>query len=216
MTPATMERSIQQLLSRVRDLENEVAQLRQRGGDSRVPMEAAIVSIESGNTVAAALGPLASAEQTVASGVATVMEIIDVSGTLKLKPIQNSAGSNRETLTYWNPHTDKPIARTAGHSFLVVRLRDGRWIRVGGSGSAGKLFLTTTTITARTGSSSPWTPGNGSGNMIEFYDDAGTLKMRTTGVIETLRHGGDKTIASGRIVQAKLSDGHWTVDVDYC
>lgn len=212
-----MQRSIDQLLARVRDLEAELAKLRRRDVEPRIGVEAAIVSIESGNTVASALGVInaTTGEQTISSGVASVLEIMDVSGTLKLKPIQNSSNANRETLTYWNPHTDKPIARTSGQSFLVLRLRDGRWIRVGGGGG-GKLFLTSSTITARTGSSSPWTPGSGSGNMIEFYDDSGTLKVRTTGVSETLRHLGTASIASSRIVQCKPCDGQWLVDVDYC
>ncbi len=58
--------------------------------------------------------------------------------------------------------------------------------------------------------------GIGSGNMLECYDDAGTIKLRTTGVIVTLKHAATAAIASGRIVQAKLVDGRWLVDVDYC
>lgn len=214
---AAMQRSIDQLLARMRVLENELSQLRRRQVEPRLGVEAAIVAIESGNTAANALTAVNSTtgEQTISSGVATVLEIIDVSGTIKLKPIQNSSNANRETLTYWNPHGDKPPVRTSGTSFLVLRLRDGRWVRVGGGGG-GKLFLTSSTIGARTGSSSPWTPGSGDGNMIEFYDDAGTLKVRTTGVTETLRHMGTATIASGRIVQAKPCDGQWLIDVDYC
>lgn len=209
-----MQRSIEQLVARVRDLEGEVQRLRRREVQPRIGMEAAIVSIESADTRANGLGPVVSDAQTIASGTATVMEIVDDAGTLKLKPIQNSSGANRETLTYFNANLDKPIARTAGQSFLVIRLRDGRWYRVGDA--SGKLFITTTTITARTGSASPYTPGNGSGTMLEFYDDAGTKKVRTTSVTETLRHMGNATIASGRIVHAKLVDGEWVIDVDYC
>lgn len=212
-----MQRSIDQLLARVRDLEAEVERLRRFDVDPRVGLEAALVSIEAGNSIAAALGAVdaTTGQQTIASGTATVLEIIDDGGTLKLQPIQNASNSNRETLVYYNASTDRAVARTSGASFLAIRLRDGRWVRVGGSGG-GKLFLTSSTITARTGSSSPWTPGSGSGNMLEFYDASGTLKVRTTGVTETLRHMGGSTIASGRIVQCKPCDGYWLVDVDYC
>jgi hypothetical protein len=86
-----------------------------------------------------------------------------------------------------------------------------------GMGGAGKLFLTSSTISARTGTSTPWTPGNGTGTMLEFYNDAGTIRVRsttTTGV--TLRHMGTAAIATNRVVQCKLVDNEWLIDVDYC
>lgn len=83
--------------------------------------------------------------------------------------------------------------------------------------SGGELFLTTSTITAKTGSSSPWTPGSGSATQCEFYLDGSTVKVRTTSITgQTLRHMGDSDIASGRVVQAKLVKGYWLIDVDYC
>lgn len=81
----------------------------------------------------------------------------------------------------------------------------------------GSLYLTTSTITARTGTSSPWTPGSGTGTLLEFYDDSGTLKVRTTSSTGiTLRHMGTATIASGRIVQCKQVGDQTLIDVDYC
>lgn len=91
------------------------------------------------------------------------------------------------------------------------------WAVVATGPKGGKLFLTTTTITAKTGTSSPWTAGTGTGTMCEIYNDSGTKKLRTlTGFSETLLHFGDDAIASGRLVQCKVVDGEWVVDVDYC
>jgi len=84
-------------------------------------------------------------------------------------------------------------------------------------GSVKKLFVTTSTITAATGTSSPFTPGTGTGTMMEFYDASGTVKTQTTGITGvTLKHHGSQSIASGRVVQAEYVDGFWLIDVDYC
>lgn len=78
-----------------------------------------------------------------------------------------------------------------------------------GAAASGKFFVTTSTITARTGTSAPYTYGGGTGTML--LNGATTA---ATGV--TLKNGSVNSIASGRLVQCKLVDGEWVIDVDYC
>jgi len=76
-----------------------------------------------------------------------------------------------------------------------------------------KFFYTTSTITARTGTSPPFTPGSGTATMLEWNS---SMQLVSTSISVTLRHGGVNAIASGRLVQAGLVDGEWSLDVDYC
>lgn len=81
----------------------------------------------------------------------------------------------------------------------------------------GATFLTTSTITAKSGSSSPWTVGTGTGTLCELVVVSGTLKLQTTSVTGVdLVHLGNSSIASGRLVQCKRWMGRWLIDVDYC
>lgn len=77
----------------------------------------------------------------------------------------------------------------------------------------GRFFVTASTITARTGTSAPFTLGSGSATMLK-YNSSGQLV--SSGVAVTLYHGGTNTITSGRLVQAKRVGPKWVIDVDYC
>lgn len=81
----------------------------------------------------------------------------------------------------------------------------------------GAVFLTTSTVTAKSGSSSPWTCGTGTGTLCEFVVVSGTLKLQTTSITGVdLVHLGNSAIATDRLVQAKRWMGRWLIDVDYC
>lgn len=83
--------------------------------------------------------------------------------------------------------------------------------------SYGAIFLTPAGgISARTGTGSPWTPGVASCTYCEYYDDAGTIKIRTTSDSYNVYNMTTGTIAGSKLIQVKLIGGHWTIDVDPC
>lgn len=89
--------------------------------------------------------------------------------------------------------------------------------RVMGSKSGGAIFLTPGGgIGARSGSSSPWTPGTATCTLCEYYDDSGTIKIRTTSTTATVYNMVPASIGAGKLIQAKLIGGRWTVDVEPC
>jgi len=81
---------------------------------------------------------------------------------------------------------------------------------------SGAIFLTPSGgIAARSGSSSPWTPGSANCTLCELYDDSGTTKIRTTDTVLTVFNMAG-LIGGNKLVQAKLINGEWFVDVDPC
>ena len=134
-----LERKVDQLLARVRDLELELSRLRGSEDQARRGFaEVCLAAPESGDTLPAGLTAVSGGAQTIAAGQASIMEIVDVSGTLTLKPIQNSAGGNKLKVNYLNAAASAPSAwATQNEPMLLARLRDGRWIRfpAGGGGS---------------------------------------------------------------------------------
>lgn len=130
MTDPSDKRTIEQLLARVRDLEDFISKLRIRDREIPLPIEAALVSILPEDSVASPMGSVDEDDDTQAvhSGTASVMEFDDDDN---LVPIQNSDREKRETIKYWNASRDMPPTRDpGGESFLAIRLHDGRWIRV--------------------------------------------------------------------------------------
>ncbi len=90
------ERTIEQLVTRVRDLENELRLLKEESPQSKRGFaEACLAGIDSGDGAAAALGSIVSGAQTITEAQATLLEVIDAAGTLKLVPIDNAAGTTR-------------------------------------------------------------------------------------------------------------------------
>lgn len=94
----------------------------------------------------------------------------------------------------------------------VVLQDDGNWQPLVTYGRA--LFRTTGTISARSGSSPTWTWGTGNATMMLKSSD--TQHTTTGGTSVTLKNSSTFTIPSGRIVQAKMIDGDWFIDVDDC
>lgn len=134
MSRAASERQLAQLTARVRDLEREVAKLKReaethaRAGFAELALAALV---EGGDTIPDALTAVSSERQTIDSAVATLLEIVDESGVIKLKPIENASAGNRAKVTYWNVAKTQPEAwATAAQPMLLARLRDGRWIRL--------------------------------------------------------------------------------------
>ena len=72
-------------------------------------------------------------------------------------------------------------------------------------------------IAARTGTG-PWTPGVASCSRCEYYLDSGTLKIRVVSPTESIEVVNTVGVAIGasRLIQAKLINGRWTMDVDDC
>ncbi len=130
------ERTIEQLVTRVRDLENELRLLKEESPQSKRGFaEACLAGIDSGDGAAAALGSIVSGAQTITEAQATLLEVIDAAGTLKLVPIDNAAGTNKAKVKYLNAGTDVPPTRSqSSQPMLLLRLRDGRHIRVPSSG----------------------------------------------------------------------------------
>lgn len=127
----TDQREVDQLLQRVRELEREVRTLREETSrEKRGFAEVALAALETGDTAAPALGAVTAGEQTIAGGVATILEVVNVGGTLKLKPIQNSTGGNFAKINYLNASDNAPQMRASSAApVLLTRLRDGKWIR---------------------------------------------------------------------------------------
>ncbi len=140
MSMAALERKIDQLVARVRELEEEVVRLRSSDERARRGFaEVLLAGAESGDTLPAAIGAVASGEQTIVSGGASILEIVDAGGgVFKLKPVQNAAGSNKAKVSYFNAANSSPQTWTAANEpMLLVRLRDGRFVRfpAGGGGT---------------------------------------------------------------------------------
>lgn len=131
-----MSRAAAQLLKRIRDLERDVAGLRNRQHSHvrRGYAEMALAGlIEAGDTVPDALTPVSGNRQTVDSSLATLIEIVDESGAIKLKPIENASAANRAKATYWNVAANQPLTWSAdAQPTVLARLRDGRWLRLPG------------------------------------------------------------------------------------
>ncbi len=127
----SMQRDIDQMRSLIRDLQAEVARL--KAEDGRVVRsfpEVCFAAVESGNTIPDPLTAVASNTQIIDDGTATILEIVDDSGTLKLKRITNAAGSDKATITYYNATKSKPSLWSATNEpIFLTRLRDGRWVR---------------------------------------------------------------------------------------
>ena len=143
------QRQLDQLLSRIRDLEDQVSRIRTGNQEQRLGVEAALVSIESDDTVAGVMGEVSDTDDTqpVQDAIATVMELNEDD---ELVPIQNASRENRLTLKYFNPTLDPPGRREdAGDCFLVIRMRDGRWMRV----PSGHLMLRFTLLEDAIGAS---------------------------------------------------------------
>jgi len=83
-----------------------------------------------------------------------------------------------------------------------------------GSGKFPKWAITTSTITARSGT----TLGSGKVDLqiVSADPTTGVRTYSSMGVIETVYHGGTNTVVSGHLVQLKVIDGDYALDVDYC
>lgn len=136
---AALQRQVDQLLARVRDLETELQKLHASREQARRGFaEVALAAVETGETLPAALGAFTSSTQVIDDAQATILEIVNDAGTLKLKPIQNSVGANKAKVTYYNAASSQPSEwSSAGEPMLLARLRDGRWVRfpAGGGGN---------------------------------------------------------------------------------
>lgn len=126
-----LERQVEQLIARVRDLEAELARLRESDQGRRCFAELALAQLESTDSPAAPLGALSSDARPIYNANATVLETLIDGGLEKLKPIQNSAGANKLRINYWEPSL---ATVSAGDIFFTARLRDGRWYRLSGTG----------------------------------------------------------------------------------
>lgn len=87
-----------------------------------------------------------------------------------------------------------------------------------GSGAlgGGEFYLTPVGgIPGRTGSGSPWTPGVATCTLCEFYDDGGTIKIRTTATTDSVYNSAGPVGAS-KLIQVKTIRGRKVVDVDPC
>lgn len=83
--------------------------------------------------------------------------------------------------------------------------------------SYAELFLTPPGgIPARTGTSTPWTPGVAVCTLCEYYDDGGTIKIRTTSETRSVYNTVPVLIDGDLLIQVKLIGGRWTIDVDPC
>lgn len=116
------------------------------------------------------------------------------------------------TINTWSDADCERIRRTVRESESIGGREAGRSPPTFMPG-VGRFFFTTSTITACTGTSPPFTPGTGSATMLK-YNSSGQLV--STGITVTLDHGGSTSIASGRLVQAKRIGSKWVIDVDYC
>ncbi len=72
------------------------------------------------------------------------------------------------------------------------------------------LFIVEGTVAARTGSSSPWTPGTGTGRLLRFSVDD-KVGEDSTALLSPLYNMTLRTLNDGDIVGAQMVDGHWTV-----
>lgn len=135
----SIEREIESLRLLVRELQAQVDQLKsQRGHVVRPFAEVCLAAPETGDTIPDAIANVSSGTQVVDDGVASVLELVNDSGTIKLKPIQNAAGGDKAKVTYLNAAKSQPTVWTTGNEpMLLVRLRDGRWIRFPAGGGGG-------------------------------------------------------------------------------
>jgi len=74
-------------------------------------------------------------------------------------------------------------------------------------------------IPARSGGSTgPWTPGSADCVRCEYYMDGSTDKIRQTSPAISVKvfNASKNSIGGSLLIQAKLIDGRWTIDVDDC
>lgn len=123
--------------------------------------------------------------------------------------IPNAAGNNLL------PTGSGPIRLLAAGSTSEATVRP---VLLGSAVDLGAdIFLTPSGgIAARTGSSSPWTPGVATCTLCEYYVDAGTVKIRMTEITEPIYNMVPAAIGEYKLIQAKRIGGRRTIDVEPC
>jgi hypothetical protein len=201
-----LERRVDQLLARVRDLELELSRLRGAEDQARRGFaEVCLAAPESGDTLPAGLTAVSGGAQTIAAGQASIMEI--VGGTLK--PIANSAGGNKLKVDYLNAAKSTPSEWTdQDEPMLLVRLRDGRWIRFPGGGGDGSsptelvAFELASDLAKTRGAAAP-----------AHALAPNTLTGSTTPIV-VLNPGHFRAFSGAEGIAAKLGDDYWVLEVD--
>lgn len=121
--------------------------------------------------------------------------------------------------------TREAARRIADAVKQVERMASGRVNRIKGPNltAPSRLALTTSTITAGNPTATPRTLGKGTATLLLITIDPATGDGTyapippATGLADvTIYHGGPSEIATGRVVQVKVIDGVYVVDVDYC
>ena len=104
-------------------------------------------------------------------------------------------------------HNEIPPGPSGPHGFrLPDRVHSHFYVGSGG-------------IAARTGATTgPWTPGVATCTMCEYYLDGSTVKIRQTSPAINLPVYNDTptAVVQNKLIQAKLIDGRWTIDVEPC
>ena len=200
-----LERQVEQLLARVRDLERQLAGFREDLPSARRGYaEAALATLEAGDTAATPIGNVSSGSQVISAGIATLMEIFDDSGALRFRPIDNAAGTNKAKVNYLNAASSTVQTRTASKDpFPLLRLRDGRWIRfASGSDVEFYAFTLTANLTDTLGATATATA---------FAANALTGSTSTITVTNTGKYQG---YSGAKGVAVKLGTVCWVIEVD--
>lgn len=82
----------------------------------------------------------------------------------------------------------------------------------------GEMFYTPSGgIPARSGTSpGPWTAGKAECAHCEYYEDGANTKIRTSAFDWMVYNMTPNAIEGGTLVQAKVINGRWTIDMDPC
>lgn len=114
----------------------------------------------------------------------------------------------------------EPVFKSSGKAYALFSYSDGTdytTLIVMGSPSASTgngLFLVGTggIPVTNTSGAPPWTLGVASCQRLKVYDDAGTIKMDTTGNSESVHNMHNLLIPETCIISAKLIDGYWVAE----